>query len=43
MGISELAVNVDWLILMAYQPNWDYFMPWGYGIAYVVYLNLCCF
>ena len=24
---NKSLIKVDWLILMAYQLNWDYFMP----------------
>ena len=33
---------INWLILMSCQSVWDYFMPWDYGIAFIVrlYINI---
>ena len=36
-------VVIDWLILTVRQPVKGYFMPWAYGIAFIVrlYLDSC--
>ena len=38
---SRESLDIDqWLILTACQPFKGYFIPWGYGIAFIEYLDL---